>query len=581
MKDGLAGNGQMRSAPAELLLAALNHAQDGLIVVDHHGRVAFCNRSAIELLGLSPQQVLSRPLISELMARYRDVQAANAPNEAAQSIPPSASAEDGRYEYQRPDGIVLNIAAAPFNGGMLYTCKDVTELRQVQASLSECEREFGELAEKFRGVIGTVMRDVTERQNRAAELLSAKVAAEAATVAKSEFLASMSHEVRTPLNGILGYTDLLLCDESLESRHRQRVGKIRSAGNALLSVVNDILDFSEIESGGVVIDNGEFSVTSLIGSALEIVEPLILAKGLRLVTSIDPRIAPLVWGDEARLRQILLNLLNNAVKFTAAGSVGISVTLSAAGGGQLLRFDVSDTGIGIPEAQRGKLFQRFSQIDTSVRRKFGGAGLGLAISKQLVERMGGTISFESAEGKGSTFSIVLELPTAVRSSVQEVAEAEPVSKGKRVLLVEDIEMNGEIAQAMMAAAGYEVDMVADGVSAIASVQTSHYDVIFMDIQMPGLDGVTATLRIRELEHNGANTPIVAMTAHVIPSEVDRFLAAGMNDHIGKPFKRETLHAKLAKWCSPGLTTALAPPSSRSPLSSSAKIRNPTESELSG
>jgi CheY-like chemotaxis protein len=391
----------------------------------------------------------------------------------------------------------------------------------------------------------------------------------------------MSHEVRTPLNGILGYTDLLLCDESLEDGHRQRVKKIRSAGNALLSVVNDILDFSEIESGGVVIDNGEFSVTSLVGSALEIVEPLILAKGLRLVTSIDPRIAPLVWGDEARLRQILLNLLNNAVKFTAEGSVGISVALQAAGGGQLLRFDVSDTGIGIPEAQRCKLFQRFSQIDTSVRRKFGGAGLGLAISKQLVERMGGTISLETAEGKGSTFSVVLELPTAVRFSVQEVAEAEPVSKGKRVLLVEDIEMNGEIAQAMMAAAGYDVDMVADGVSAITAVQASHYDVIFMDIQMPGLDGVTATRRIRELEHSGASTPIVAMTAHVIPSEVDRFLAAGMNDHIGKPFKRETLHAKLAKWCSPDLTTTLAPGSSRSILSSSEVAQNPTASGGSG
>lgn len=546
-------------ALAKLLMSAMNHAQIGIIVVDRDRCVAFCSQRAVELLDLSPKLAQSGPPIAQLMAAHQEFVAADEPGDAEQRVRRSASADGACCEYRRPDGVLLSVTTVPIADGTLYTCTDITEQEQVRARLSQCEREFGALAERFRDVIGSVMRDVNERQNRASELLSAKVVAEAATVAKSEFLASMSHEVRTPLNGILGYTDLLLRDESLAGRHRQQVIKLRSAGNALLSVVNDVLDFSEIESGGVVIDSSDFSVTSVIESALEIVEPQILAKGLRLVSSVDPRIVPFVRGDDGRLRQILLNLLNNAVKFTTDGSVDISVTLMADGPrSQRLRFDVSDTGVGIPKDQLGKLFQRFSQIDTSIRRKFGGTGLGLAISKQLVERMGGTIGVETSEGKGSKFSVVLELPTSARASVENIAETAFVPKGKRVLLVEDIEMNGEIAQAMLAAAGYSAEMVSDGASAIAAVQASRYDVILMDIQMPDMDGVTATRRIRELDQYAANTPIIAMTAHVIPREVERFLAAGMNDHIGKPFKREALYAKLAKWCHPTSPATVAP-----------------------
>lgn len=397
-----------------------------------------------------------------------------------------------------------------------------------------------------------VMRDVTQRQNQAAELMAAKVAAEAATAAKSQFLASMSHEVRTPLNGILGYTDILLNDDRLEGKPRREVTKIRSAGNALLSVVNDILDFSEIESGGVLIDRSEFSLTELIESTLEIVEPLTTAKGLHLGRNIDPCLGKYVWGDEGRLRQILLNLLNNAVKFTEEGSISILVArLADANGFQTVRFEISDSGIGIPQDKRAGLFERFSQIDSSVRRRFGGTGLGLAISKQLVELMGGEISCESSVGKGSVFSFALTLEVAFPHPLTPKApDVRSASADMHVLLVEDIEMNREIAQAMIEAAGYSVDVAADGSAAVAAIQSKHYNLVLMDIQMPGMDGLTATRHIRAVDHPAGNVPIVAMTAHVIPAEVERFLAAGMNDHIGKPFKREVLYAKLAQWCRP-------------------------------
>jgi signal transduction histidine kinase/ActR/RegA family two-component response regulator len=548
------------AASLKLLAAAVEHAPDGLIVVDHDGRVSVCNQRAMDLLELPPVAALSRPSIDELFRLSRCLTAGPVPGQAPDAGSPLELSSLGIPQlWRRTDGIVVAVTPTPFTGGTLYTCKDVTELHQVRSKLAECEREFAELTERFKDVIGTVMRDVNERNSRQAELWAAKTAAEAATLAKSEFLASMSHEVRTPLNGILGYTDLLLRDTALASSSRDQVMKIRTAGNALLSVVNDILDFSEIESGGVVIDCSEFSICALMESALEIVEPATLAKGLRLVWSIDPRIAPLLCGDEGRLRQIVLNLLNNAVKFTSEGAVGLAVTLlEAERGHQRVRIDVSDTGVGIAEADRGKLFQRFSQIDTSVRRKFGGTGLGLAISKQLVERMGGHISVDSVPRQGSLFSVELQLPIATQVLVQEVAQAERVPQDKRVLLVEDTEMNGEIAQAMIEAAGYAVDLVADGSAAIAAVKARRYDAILMDIQMPGMDGVTATRHIRRLDHHNAAAPIIAMTAHVIPREVERFIAAGMNDHLGKPFKREALCAKLAKWCSPEPAPGLVP-----------------------
>jgi CheY-like chemotaxis protein len=264
--------------------------------------------------------------------------------------------------------------------------------------------------------------------------------------------------------------------------------------------------------------------------------------------SVDDRIASRLVGDEHRLRQILLNLLNNAIKFTQQGSVSLTVELAAQGTtGEELRFSIKDTGIGIPEGKVGQLFQRFSQVDGSTRREYGGSGLGLAISKRLVEMMGGEIGVDSIPGIGSTFWVLLTLPRAeepVHPTKDAVVPVAPASA--RLLLVEDVEINREIACAILRSMGYRVDAVSSGFEAIDAVQSSRYDLVLMDIQMPGMDGLTATKQIRALPGDVASIPIVALTANVLPKQIESFRSAGINDHIGKPFKRDELRATIER-----------------------------------
>jgi CheY-like chemotaxis protein/anti-sigma regulatory factor (Ser/Thr protein kinase) len=317
-------------------------------------------------------------------------------------------------------------------------------------------------------------------------------------------------------------------------------------------IVNDVLDFSRIEEGKLELTMVEFDLVRLIETSFKIVLGSAVAKNLDVRISVDDRIAPQLVGDEHRLRQILLNLLNNAIKFTQEGAVSLTVELAAQGvRGEALRFSVTDTGIGIPEGKLGQLFQRFSQVDGSTSREYGGSGLGLAISKRLVEMMGGEIGVESTPGKGSTFWILLNLPRAdeqVHSPKDAPVAVSPASA--RLLLVEDVEINREIACAILRSIGYRIDAVSSGAEAIAAVQSSRYDLVLMDIQMPGMDGLTATRIIRALPDDVANIPIVAMTANVLPKQIESFRSAGMNDHIGKPFKRDELRATIER-CLPG------------------------------
>jgi PAS domain S-box-containing protein len=292
--------------------------------------------------------------------------------------------------------------------------------------------------------------DVTERKRAEAALNEAKAAAEAASEAKTDFLASMSHEIRTPLNGVLGYADLLLDDRSLSPDQRRHAERIRSAGNALLVVVDDILDFSKIEAGQVALEHQPFAPASLIDNAVSIVRGLAERKGLRLDVDADPGLPPHLLGDQDRLRQILLNLLNNAVKFTPHGSVTLTVRVEGEpGSARRIRFAVTDTGIGIPEAKRSRLFQRFSQVDGSIQREFGGTGLGLAISRRLVELMGGEIGVASELGRGSTFWFHVSLePAAAGGAAGCGAVAAPAGGGRRarILLVEDMPVNGRCSR---------------------------------------------------------------------------------------------------------------------------------------
>lgn len=392
-------------------------------------------------------------------------------------------------------------------------------------------------------------RDITDRQRQSEELRAAKEAAEHASSAKTDFLASMSHEIRTPLNGVLGYTELLLDELELSSDQRRYAERIQIAGSALLTIVNDILDFSKIEAGEVELSPEPFSVRALIDNAVSIVRSVSDKKKLPIRLAIDSAIPDILVGDEARLRQVILNLLNNAVKFTLEGEVAFEVThAGSAEMGERLRFAVIDTGIGIPEDKRERLFRRFSQVDGSNRREFGGTGLGLAISKRLIELMGGEIGVESRSGEGSTFWFTValakgEMPAAKTAEALVPRTARPL----RILLAEDLEINQEIIRSMLEAAGHHVEVVSDGAEAVMAVQETAYDVVMMDVQMPGMDGMTATRHIRELPAPTGTVPIIAITANVLPQQVTSFKQAGMNDHLGKPLEREELYAKIDRW----------------------------------
>ncbi len=404
-------------------------------------------------------------------------------------------------------------------------------------------------------------RDVSEREAHAKALMDAKAAAEKAQAeaerasqTKSDFLASMSHEIRTPLNGILGYTQLLLHEDALAGVQRGQVENIRSAGSALLGVVNDILDFSELEAGEISIQPHPFAIEQLLNGAASIVKSLIDKKSLILTVDIDRACATAFVGDQARLQQVLLNLLNNAVKFTARGCVAMTAKVRAtAGENQTVRITVTDTGIGIAKSKQDRLFKKFSQVDGSIRREFGGTGLGLAISRHLIEMMGGVIGVDSAEGQGSSFWIELSMPVAEPPVAGAIVEAKQIaSASATILVVEDVVMNQDIARAMLNSAGHVVDVARDGAEAVSAVQLKSYDLVFMDIHMAGMDGIAATTSIRGLDHPASRVPIIALSANVMAAQVASFEAAGMNGHVGKPFRREELLEAVARWAKPAL-----------------------------
>jgi PAS domain S-box-containing protein len=407
------------------------------------------------------------------------------------------------------------------------------------------------------------MRDVSERHRQAEELRVAKELAEQASRAKSDFLASMSHEIRTPLNSIIGFTGVLLDRPNVPPDERRYVQLIQGSGSALLTLVNDILDFSKIEAGRVELDPQPFSLPGLLEDTVAIIGGMAAEKEIEISISAAPEVPRLVVGDSDRLRQILLNFLNNAVKFTRKGYVGLRVEpCGTTGSGDCFRFSVTDTGIGIPKDKQGRLFEHFSQVDGSIRREFGGTGLGLAISKRLVELMGGTVGVQSEPGVGSTFWFEVSLPLG--ESLQFLQAGAPVLTGPcgmpaRVLLAEDLDLNQELAQLILSQAGHRVDIAGNGAEALQAVQRGHYDMVLMDVQMPVMDGVTATEMIRALPGLVRHIPIIALTANVLPDQIARFKAAGMNDHVGKPFRPHELLAAVRRWMPEIVLERPAPP----------------------
>ncbi len=388
-------------------------------------------------------------------------------------------------------------------------------------------------------------RDLDRTQQ---SLRESEARAEASAQAKSEFLANMSHELRTPLTGIIGFADLLQQSAALGSVDQHRAALIHGAGATLLGVVNDVLDVSKMEAGALELDPHPFDLAAVVRDTAELSALQADAKGLWL--RLDLPDAPLVLvGDSNRLRQVLLNLVNNALKFTTEGGVVVAVRAGPERRGMRpVRVEVRDTGIGVSADQQQLLFERFAQADGSISRKFGGTGLGLSISRRLIEMMRGRIGVDSVEGQGAAFWFEIDLPT----HTGEIAAAPAAPRREdsslsplRVLIAEDHPVNRELLKALLEPYDLCLHMVTDGAQAVQAARTGAFDLILMDVQMPVMDGVTATQRIRALEGAVAAIPIVAMTANVFPDQIEAYRQAGMDGHIGKPIDPQALFDTLA------------------------------------
>jgi len=529
--------GQLRAKTA-LMEAQVDASLDGILVVDPQGRRIFHNQRMIELWKI-PGELLCEGS-DEALARFIVDQTID-PDEALKRFAFLVAHPDEvrRGEIRLKDGTVIDRYSAPVRGkdgttyGRIWTFRDITVQKQAEAR---------------------------------AEQMAAQ--AQAANQAKSQFLANMSHEIRTPMNGILGMTSLLL-DTRLADEQRHYVRSVHANGQSLLTLINDILDFSKIEAGKLALDVVDFDLAQVIADFAVAPELEARNKGLRFSWHIEPTVPVGLRGDPGRLRQILVNLTGNAIKFTGKGSVTVQVSLKTeTADSAVIRFAVRDSGIGIASDKQALLFQRFSQVETSASRTYGGTGLGLAISKRLAELMGGQIGVVSEQGLGAEFWFTAGFAKSPLSGIEnhavapaEVAPSPALPRNARILLVEDTLTNQEVAVAILAKLDCtRVDIAGNGVEALIAMEHCRYDLVLMDVQMPEMDGLEATRRIRAPKSRvrNPNVPIIAMTAHAMRGDREQCLAAGMNDYVIKPVLPRAIQAALQKWLPSSLAVTPAP-----------------------
>jgi two-component system, sensor histidine kinase len=419
------------------------------------------------------------------------------------------------------------------------------EFRPIDANVAD-DDVFMRLITSFNDLLTQIDANHQELCETLEDLMEARDAANAANIAKSQFLANMSHEIRTPLNGVLAMAEVMDRSE-LSGVQRERLAVVRQSGEQLLAVLNDVLDLSKIEAGKLELVDQDFDLERVAGSVLDGFSALAAEKGLAFDIEVEPGARGAWRGDSDRLRQIVANLVSNAVKFTARGAVSVRFEAADAGG---LRLSVTDTGIGIAGDKILTLFEKFTQADSSTTRQYGGTGLGLAICRELAQLMGGQVSVLSEEGKGSTF--IVELPFARGSSdaaVEAPAPTQDVQAGSvRVLAAEDNMVNQKVLKAIVEPMDVELTLVGDGLAAVEAWRTGAFDVILMDIQMPVMDGIAAAKAIRAIEkaERRPRTPILALTANALVHQVEEYFAAGMDGHVAKPIEISKLYDAMSR-----------------------------------
>jgi PAS domain S-box-containing protein len=525
--------------------AVFEHTRDGVAILNPDGSVQEVNPMCAQILGYTVEELGG--------LRVTDWEA-NFSADELRGMLEEVGAEGRFFEtrHRRKDGSLfdaeVSLSRAEWGGRhfIITVQRDITERKRAEAEL----RRHRDHLEKM----------VEERTHA---LLIAKELAETANRAKSTFLANMSHELRTPLNGIMGMTDLArrLATDPKQQKQLERVG---TASRHLLSVINDVLDISRIEADRLELHRTGFRLQVVLQELASVVRPQAVQKGLDFRIEIPPDLAALgLWGDALRLRQILINLTGNAIRFTLEGAVTVKVQSAEERVGDLLvRFEVTDTGIGIAAEDQRRLFTAFEQVDASLTRRHGGTGLGLAISKRLAEAMGGSIGVESHPGAGSTFWFTVRLqkdasaPAGDRQAPALAVEAQllQMHSGARILLVEDEPLNQEVSKALLEEAGLFVALADDGLQAVEMARQNQYDLVLMDMQMPHMNGLDATRAIRALP-GWKDVPILALTANAFDEDRQRCLEAGMNGHIGKPVEPQVIFETLLEWL----------PQTRSPL----------------